>query len=68
MIIICEVYVVIIIVGGCIRIVLIDQRRFRLDVMPNILPIFVDNVIGMLEMSRSWLTMLHLIKLLLRLL
>lgn len=58
-----EVDIVVVIVGGRIRVVLIDQRRLGLNVVPNVLSIFVDDVVGMLEVCRRWLA-LHLIHLL----
>ena len=56
-----------VVVGGIIVVIIIiviitiDKRCLGLNVMPNILSILIDYVIGMIKMSRCGLTLLQLI-------
>lgn len=69
-----------VVVVGDVNVVVVDiqvgcvwaaayQRRLRFDVMPNVLPVLVDDVVGVLEVTWGWLShMARIVELLLLLL
>lgn len=71
-VVICDVDIVVVVIhihARRIRVAAVDQRRFRLDMVSNVLAVLVDDVIGVLEVIRCWLShMARIIKLLLLLL
>lgn len=42
--------------AGRVRVVVVDERRFRLNVVPDVLPVLVDDVVGVLEVTRRRLS------------
>jgi hypothetical protein len=51
------------------RVRIVDDRSFRLDVVSNVRSVLVDDVVGMLELIRRWLShMARIVELLLLLL
>lgn len=42
--------------AGRVRVVVVDERRLGLDVVPDVLPVLVDDVVGVLEVARRGLS------------
>lgn len=57
-VVVCDVDVVIVVVyAGRVRVVVVDEGRLRLDVVSDVLPVLVDDVVGVLEvLTRCWLS------------